>query len=453
MGARMREAVEGLTDRERFPLLDEAGAAMLSRLRQHPHAPRFNLRTGDRLDAAKLERVRAWEAALDPAPAAWLPGVPPSWVEGFAARCLDDVPIYRRAGATSFAGAPSVTRADLAREPWAFVPDSAPLDDLMVFYTSGTTGKPLYVITHPEVPAKKLALYRKAIRLHGADLEGGAGRVAVAFVCSQVKTLTYATVSSMLGQAGAVKVNLHPSQWNDPADRVRFIDDCAPEVLTGDPIGFADLAELPVSIRPRAMVSSAMTVTPALRARLESRFGCPVVDIYSTCESGPIALARGDAYDIIPDDLYVEILDAGGEHCAPGVVGEVTLTGGRNPFLPLLRYRTGDFAAIETRDGRAVLTKLEGRAPVRFRTMDGRWINNLDVATVLRPLPLVQFSLLQRSDASLRMQLRGSGDDATVRAAIESLFGAGQPLTIEPVPDDVWKVVPYASEMEAAQRS
>jgi phenylacetate-CoA ligase len=443
----MREATEGLTDRERFPLLDEEGARMLSRLRQHPHAPRFNLRTGDRLDAAMLERVRRWEQAQSDSSPQWIPGVPPAWVEPFAEWALADVPIYRRPGATSFDAFPSVTRADLAREPWAFVPDSAPLDDLMVFYTSGTTGKPMYVITHPEVPAKKLALYRKAIRACGGELAGGAGRVALAFVCSQVKTLTWATVSSLLGQAGAVKVNLHLSQWNDPADRVKFLDDCDPEVLTGDPIGFADLAEIPVAIRPKALVSSAMTVTPSLRARLEARFGCPVVDIYSTCESGPIALARGEVYEVLPDDLYVEILDADGNHCEPGVIGEVTLTGGRNPFLPLLRYRTGDYAAIERRDGRPVLTKLEGRAPVRFRTMDGRWINNIDVATVLRLLPLVQFSLLQKNDGALLLQLRGDGDEVEVRKALESIFGAGQPLTIEPIPDDRWKVVPYASEL------
>jgi phenylacetate-CoA ligase len=358
------------------------------------------------------------------------------------------VPIYRRAGVSSFDAMPSVTRDDLAREPSAFVPDSMPLDDLMTYYTSGTTGKPIDVITHPEVPARKLALYRKAIRRCGGDLVGGPDRVAIAFICSQVKTLTYATVSSMLGQAGAVKLNLHPSQWNDPDDRVKFLDDCAPEVLTGDPIGFADLAQLPVSIRPKALVSSAMAVTPPLRAMLEARFACPVVDIYSTCESGPIALAIGDEFEVLPEDLYVEILDADGNHCPPGVVGEITLTGGRNPFLPLLRYRTGDFAAIESRDGRPVLTKFEGRAPVRFRTIDGRWINNIDVATVLRPLPLVQFSLLQKADASLLLRVRGSDDEAGLRGAIESIFGRGQTLTIEPISAGRWKVQPYLSEME-----
>jgi phenylacetate-CoA ligase len=444
----MREAVEGLSDRERFPLLDEEGARMLSRLRQHPHAPRYTIATGDRLDEGMLERVRSWEKELGAVSPDWAPGTPPAWVHELASRIVDDVPIYRRGGARPFESLPTVTRDDLAREPWSFVPDSAPLDDLMTYYTSGTTGKPIYVITHPEVPAKKLALYRKAIRAFGADLAGGSGRVAVAFVCSQSKTLTYATVSSLLGQAGAVKINLHPSQWNDPGDCVRFLDECAPEVLTGDPISFSDLADLPVTIRPRALVSSAMTLTPSLRARLEARFGCPVVDIYSTCESGPIALARGDAYEVLPNDLYVEIVDENGEHCAPGVVGEITLTGGRNPFLPLLRYRTGDFAAIETRGGAPVLTHFEGRAPLRFRTMNGHWINNIDVATALRPVSLIQSSLLQRADGSLLLRTRGCESEPELRGAIELLFGKGQPLVIEPIPDGVWKVLPYASELE-----
>ena len=230
---------------------------------------------------------------------------------------------------------------------------------------------------------------------------------------------------------------------------MKFLDDCAPEILTGDPIGFADLAELPVSIRPRALVSSAMTVMASLRKRLETRFGCPVVDIYSTCESGPIALARGDAYELLPDDLYVEILDAQGNHCAPDKVGEITLTGGRNPFLPLLRYRTGDYASMEMRNGTPSLTRFEGRSPVRFRTMDGRWINNIDVATALRPVPLVQVEVRQKADASLVLRVRGAeSSEAEIRAAIETLFGNGQPLVVEPIPADVWKVLPYASELE-----
>jgi phenylacetate-CoA ligase len=47
-----------LTDTERWPTLDEAGAARLARVSGHPLAPAWVHRTGDRLDADAVQRVR-----------------------------------------------------------------------------------------------------------------------------------------------------------------------------------------------------------------------------------------------------------------------------------------------------------------------------------------------------------------------------------------------------------
>ena len=70
-------------------------------------------------------------------------------------------------------------------------------------------------------------------------LEGGPGRVAIALVCAQSFTYTYASISSYLGGAGFVKVNLNPLDWRDPADRAAFLDDCAPAIYSGDPSPFS----------------------------------------------------------------------------------------------------------------------------------------------------------------------------------------------------------------------
>jgi phenylacetate-CoA ligase len=446
-------AVEGLDDRERFPAVSDDGLRFLDRLRQHPHAPRYNLRTGDRLTTDAVARVKAYEERQHRTEPRWTYQDPPDWLADWIDRCLTLVPVYRSRGAkgSRLEDISTVSRADLAAAPWSFVPDDVDLSDLMVYYTSGTTGKPVHVLSHPEASAKKLALYRKAARAHGTDFDGVPGRVAIAFVCAQKSTLTYATISTYLSEAGVVKINLNPAEWNDPADAARFLDDIDPEICTGDPVSFAAMADLPVHIRPKALVSSAMAVLPATRKRLEERFGCPVVDVYSLCETGPIACARGDVYPILPDDIIVEILDPSGRRCEPGETGEITITGGRNPFLPLLRFRTGDTAALDWIDGHPVLTQLMGRSPVIFVRPDGGLVNNIDVATVLRPYPIVQFALHQHADHSLRLGLRG-GNSAheEIRRAMLDLFGAGATLTIEPIPADEWKVVPYSSDVPHA---
>lgn len=443
-----------LSDQERFPLLDEDGRKLLQWMWEHASAPLYNHKCGDMLTGEGLARIRQYEIELNIAPKGWTQDEIPAWINGFVETCLADVPFYRSRGgrADDFFTIPTCERSDLDREPWSFVPDSQPLDDLIVYDTTGTTGRPLPILSHPEVSSKYLPSLRAALRTRGVELEGGRGRVSIITVCAQNSTFTYATVSSFLDGAGFIKININPHEWRDPMDAVRFIDDCNPEIYTGDPISFMALARLPLKTRPKALASSAMTLLPGLQKELEDRFGCPVLDIYSMNESRLIAVGTHRGYEIVPHDLYVEILDPEGSRCPQGARGEIALTGGRNPFLPLLRYRTGDYAAMEF-DGRVpLIIDLEGREPVAFVSPEGELINNIDVSYVLKPFALAQFSLHQNEDKSLIFKMRASDVPAgKVRAALLKLFGTNQPLTIGPLTDADTrggKVLQYTSDIK-----
>ena len=438
----------------RFPLLTAAGQARLRRLQEHPHAPRYNHLGVDRLSAAGLARVRAFEAALNRAPRGWRPGETPGWLADLVDFCFREVPAYRAYGPRPprLEDIPISEREELSRAPWTFVPDSAPLEGLTVFQTSGVTGHPLNILTHPETLAHYLPLLRAALARHGVTLDDAREQdpdyTALAVVSDQATTYTYAATSSYLNGAGLVKLNLRAADWRDPDDRARFLDDCRPAVISGDPVALATLADLPLAHRPRALVSTSMALLPGLAARLRARFGCPVVDIYSMNETGPIA-ARGrdaDGWELLSHRLYVEILDDEGAPCPPGTRGEVVVSGGFNPYLPLLRYRTGDHAALDlSRAGQAVLRDLEGRSPVVFRATDGRRVNNIDVTAALKPLALPQFALHQAADGALRLRVRGPADEAALRAALAGVFGAEAALTIEPLAADD-KVRQYSAE-------
>lgn len=439
-------------DTERFPLLNDAGKAMLRRLLEHPHGPRYNHQGGERLTAVALDRVRDYAAALRTDRKGWRAGEFPAWVAAFVEQCARDVPFYRRRGDASraFLDLPALTRADLRAEPWAFVPDGADLRELIVYTTSGTSGDRLTYPAHPELPNRYLPLIQEALAAHGVRIEGGP-RVSIIQVGFQERTVTMPSVMSYLDFAGFAKINLNPSEWRDPDDRVRFLDDCAAEVYTGDPIAFAELAGLPTAHRPKALVSAATRLLPGLKARLAERFGCPVVDIYSMNESGPVSFAVGDGHEVLPHNLFVEILDDEGRPCEPGVRGEITLTGGANPYLPLVRYRTGDFAALDFLHPVPRLVGFEGRIPVVFVARSGRRFNSIDVSTVLRDLPLPFLVLHQRGGGSLLF--RTSAADDALDAAVEKLrglFGADQPLTVENLPRGVpWagKPIQYHSDL------
>lgn len=439
----------------RFPLLTPAGQARLQRLQEHLHAPRYNHHGVDRLSAEGLARVAAFEAQLAAEPRGWRPGETPAWLVELADFCFRTVPAYREYGPRppSFFDIPTCERTDLSREPWNFVPDTLPLDGLTVFQTSGATGHPLDILTHPEVLAHYLPLLRAALALHGVSLPAATAAdpdyMALAVISDQATTYTYAAVSAYLNQAGLVKLNLRPADWRNPDDRTRFLDDCRPAVISGDPVALAALADLPLAHRPRALVSTSMALLPGLRQRLTERFGCPVVDIYSLNESGPVAAAgpEGDGYHILSHRLYVEILGEDGAPCPPGQRGEIALSGGFNPFLPLLRYRTGDYARLDlSKPRQAVLHDLEGRQPVTFRAADGRRLNNIDITAALKPLALPQFALHQAADGALRLRVAGGRtDEAALRSAIGRVFGPDTRLTIAPLAADD-KVRQYSAE-------
>ncbi|HEU4556762.1 MAG TPA: AMP-binding protein [Longimicrobium sp.] len=446
----------GETDADRYPTLSEHGRRMLDFLRGHPSAPIYRNRSGNRLTAAEVEQVRAFEREVEAARVGWRLGELPEWLDGFVERCFDTVPFYRRYGSRphDFHDVPTISRAELGRDVAAFVPDGVPTGRLINFSTSGTTGHPLLLASLPTVAANYLAFYKRALRRFGVELTHGRGQVGVVLVGFQRKCFTYVSVTPTMDESGLAKINLHPDDWKDPDDRARYLDALAAEVYTGDPLSFTELAALPLATRPRAMVSTSMALQPALRAMLEERFGCPVLDLYSMNEAGPVAVydPAEDGHVLLQQWMYVEILDHEGRPVPPGERGEVTLTGGFNPCLPLLRYRTGDHAALRVTAGREpVLLGLEGRPPVRFRTARGEWMNNIEVTHALQRFALPQFTLHQAADGSLRFRYHGGAAPAdAIGSALRDLFGAGQPLTVEEVAFEDGKVVQYTSDLGGA---
>lgn len=447
---------ESNTDEDRYPTLTGEGREMLKFLREHPHAPIFRNESGNRLTVDDLSQVRKFEQEALRAEIGWRAGATPPWLGAFVDKCFAEVPFYRRYGSvpSRFEDLPTITRADMGRDIAQFVPDTAPIDRLINFQTSGTTGHSLLLASHPIVAASYLAFHKRALRRFGIELKHGRGQVGVVLVGFQRECFTYVSVTPTMDESGLVKLNLHPADWRDPADRAKYFDALAAEVFTGDPLAFAELLNLPLQTKPRALISTSMMLLPAMRRRLEERFGCPVLDLYSMNEAGPIAVADPAAggHALLQHQLYVEILDETGNALPTGQRGEVTLTGGFNFCLPLLRYRTGDYAALRFEGREPLLMDLEGRPPVRFRNLRGEWLNNIEVTHALRRLAIPQFTLHQYGDGKLRLQWTGTScDENQIRTPLEQLFGAGQPLELKQIDSFEGKTVQYTSELAGSE--
>lgn len=395
--------------------------------------------------------LRAFELEAQAATIGWTQDQPPAWLKTFATETFHSVPHYRALGSMpdSFEHIAPISRADLSADIASFVPDRVALERMMHFQTSGTSGHPLLIPSHPVVAASYLAFHKRALRRFGITLLAGKGEVGVVLVGMQRKCFTYVSVTPTMDEAGLAKINLHPDDWQAPEDRAKYLDDLQPEVLTGDPLSFAELLKLGMTWKPRALLSTSMALLPGLRRRLEEAFACPVLDLYSMNEAGPVAVFDPalDGHVLLQNRMFIEILGEDDQRVPEGQRGEITLTGGFNFCLPLLRYRTGDFASLDFSGPEPVLRGFTGRPPVRYRTADGAWLNNIEITHAFKHLALPQWAVHQAADGSLTLRhAGGTVVEDEVREVMTRLFGA-VPLTLTALPADGPKVVQYTSDL------
>ncbi len=157
--------------------------------------------------------------------------------------------------------------------------------------------------------------------------------------------------------------------------------------------------------------------------------------------------------------IHLEVLRTDSTQAPPGERGEITLTGGRNPFAPLLRYRTGDFGRVDYApcpcgDPMPRLMELEGRVPVLIRSSDGTPVSTVDLSRLLREHPLLLHEFVQRADRSCELTVRalpGAVPDAEkIEADLRRVLGNVKlEIRFDPALGDRQdgKALPYKSEL------
>ena len=448
----MMKLIPALTDDERFPLLKQR--QLLEQLRQDSCAPIFNFASGDRLHEGSLQKVHDYAKEIK-AKRFWKKGELPDWLNKYFQWCRGNVPFYRELP-DDFAQAPSLRREQIAAQPWKFVANDADLDELLVYSTSGTTGVPMKVLFDPISQAAWIPQLESILAEDGIEIRRGSDQVAVCLVCNQQETLTYASLSTYLEGAGVLKINLNPADWKNQADCVTYLEKYNPQILTGDPFTFESLLALKPRLAPKAIVSTAMILGEAFAEKLKTYFKCPVYDVYSLTECRMIAVSiSGGVHRLIRPDLYLEIMHPQRDQIlGEGEAGEIVVTGGINPFLPLIRYRTGDFAALKHQKNRIELVNFSGRSQIRFIDARGSFVNNVDISRALCKFALAAFSLHQNKDR--QVEFVGWSSDVgvdEVKKTLISIFGKKliKAVEIKTSAFDETTKVRYSSDIDSVE--
>ncbi|QBR89751.1 CoF synthetase [Microbacterium sp. dk485] len=410
-----------LTDAERWPTMDAAGAARLHRWRTHPAAPRWVHETGDRVTPDMLDRVRT-----------------PLPTQGWLAEHLETARrlLYYRGmpGLHTLADFPPIGRAHLAADIAAFVPLDADLGRILHGTSSGSTGAALRIPDDVEEVARGFHHLVGLVSGAGVHWRPDGERLALVSVVHQRQAFTYVSLVSGFDQRAMARLNLAAHAWEAASDRAAFLRDADPQVITGNPTSLAELLapDLRGVVRPLALFSGAMALAAPLRADLEAAFGCPVFDVYGLHETRPLAVRTDDGpFRVLDRRVLVEALGPDGRPVAEGEVGEITVTAGENPLLPLVRYRTGDFGRLVPLPGGGVgIADLEGREHTVFVSGEGGRIPCVDLTQQLQAHGAHGWSVEQSADGRVRARIAG-GDADAVAEALRALLR--QPLEVERV--------------------
>ncbi|MEG6523751.1 DVU_1553 family AMP-dependent CoA ligase [Desulfotomaculum sp. 1211_IL3151] len=140
----------------------------------------------------------------------------------------------------------------------------------------------------------------------------------------------------------------------DPAQTLAIIQAAEVNSLVGIPSQVLALARYRdergrrVPLGLKSVLLSTDYVPQAIRRELEQNWGCPVFNHYGMTEmglGGGVECAALAGYHLREADLYFEMIDPiSGELVPDGKMGEIVFTTLTRQGMPLIRYRTGDWA-------------------------------------------------------------------------------------------------------------
>jgi phenylacetate-coenzyme A ligase PaaK-like adenylate-forming protein len=276
--------------------------------------------------------------------------------DGLQARRLRDAGVSSGAdvGVDDLAGLPTTSKQDLW-DNYPFGLLAVPRDQVVAVHgSSGTGGRPT-LVTYTK---GDIALWSRMCARALAAAGAGPGTIVH-------NAYGYGLFTGGLGiHQGAIELGatVIPVSGGMTARQVTLIADLRPQILTctpsyairlGEALADAGLTK-DAGLSLRAGVFGAEPWTAEMRARINDLLGITSLDIYGLSEViGPGVAAEcivaADGLHVNEDHFLVEALDPlTGEPVPDGTAGELTFTTVTKEALPLLRYRTGDIAALRT---------------------------------------------------------------------------------------------------------
>lgn len=363
-------------------------------------------------------------------------------------QAVSNTKFYAPFAARQFKEFPVINKNDIRTQQDAFLSSAYPKDKLFQMSTSGSTGTPFVcyqnggkkkrvnaeIIYYSEKVGYRLGENLSYIRTVVKQVKKSGFRQ---FLQNQTLVncghLSDEGIESILGQIrkqskkGAVTLLGYGSTYTALKDYIlRKGIDTLPNLRVVGVVSGSDM----LFDETREVVSRAFG-------------GAPMVSRYSNEENGVIGQDEGinNVFPINEADYIVEILDDEGNEVPDGTQGRIVVTDLYNYAMPMIRYDTGDFAAVEVMEindrKKRCLVNFSGRkVDVIFNT-EGKALSPHMITNYMWSFPdVIQFQVIQIGEKQYRLKLNVPKNFTRIGEVVElmrKLLGQDADINVERV--------------------
>jgi phenylacetate-CoA ligase len=344
---------------------------------------------------------------------------------------------------------PILEKEPLRAHPRAFLAEDCNPKQLIVYHTSGTSGKPLTLWRSRATEREYYALFearnRKWYRVSRHDRWAilGGKLVTPAWQRRPPFWVWNASLNQLYMSSYHLAPDLIPHYLDALVNhRIKYLWGYTSSLYA---LALEILRLKRQGLRMTVAITNAEPVFDYQRAAIGEAFQCPVRENYGMTEivAGGSECEQGTLH-LWPEAGVVEVLEEG-RPAPPGQSGDLIITGLINADMPLIRYRVGDRGALPAEDkpcscGRTlpVLAQVEGRSDEVLITADGRRIGRLD-PVFKGELPVREAQIIQESVQQIRVRYVpapgfSSRDESVIIQQLQARLGPME-VILEPVPE------------------
>ncbi|MCP4747055.1 MAG: phenylacetate--CoA ligase family protein [Desulfobacteraceae bacterium] len=273
---------------------------------------------------------------------------------------------------------PFITKDMLKKSPENFI-SSEKFYFLTKKITSGSTGEPLTIYKTVDAMARELAATWRGYLWAGIDIGDRQGRFwgvpfsskdkykakLIDFVCNRRRCSAFSFDQKQMGIYTKKLISFKPKYFYG---YVSMLEEYAK---------YFKKNQKPSPFNLECIITTAEVLTDYHRELIGNVFSTKIFDEYGCGELGSVAHECGNgSMHIMAENMIVEVLNDNGP-CRPGEIGELVITELNNRAMPLIRYKTGDFASISSKPCKCgrflpIINKLAGRAVDVVKNKDGK---------------------------------------------------------------------------------